>query len=61
LLCRDRTLYRGDARARLGQWEGGEVDHILGQLLRQAVWERLDMFDEQAAPALTSFSSPLKP
>jgi hypothetical protein len=35
----------------LGQWEGGEVDHILGQLHRQVVLERLDMFDERAGSA----------
>jgi hypothetical protein len=27
------------------------VDHILGQILRQAVWERLDMLDALAANA----------
>jgi hypothetical protein len=27
------------------------VDQILGQILRQAVWERLDMLDELAAKA----------
>lgn len=31
--------------------EGDEVDHILGQILRQAVWERLDMLDELASHA----------
>jgi hypothetical protein len=35
----------------LGQWEGGEVDHILCQLHRQVVLERLDMFDERAGSA----------
>jgi hypothetical protein len=29
----------------------GEVDQILGQILRQAVWERLDMLDELASRA----------
>jgi hypothetical protein len=28
-----------------------EVDQILGQILRQAVWERLDLLDELAAHA----------
>ena len=27
------------------------MDHILGQILRQAVWERLDMLDELASHA----------
>jgi len=31
--------------------EGDEVDQILGQILRQAVWERLDMLDELASHA----------
>jgi hypothetical protein len=31
--------------------EGGEVDRVLGQILRQAVWDRLDMLDELARSA----------
>jgi hypothetical protein len=31
--------------------KGDEVDQILGQILRQAVWERLDLLDELAAHA----------
>lgn len=31
--------------------EGDEVDQILGQILQQAVWERLDMLDELASQA----------
>ncbi|MGH3933827.1 MAG: hypothetical protein ACRDS1_02400 [Pseudonocardiaceae bacterium] len=31
--------------------EGGEVDRVLGQILRQAVWDRLDMLDELASSA----------
>jgi hypothetical protein len=31
--------------------EGGEVDRVLGQMLRQAVWDRLDLLDELTSNA----------
>ncbi len=36
---------------RPGRREGDEVDQVLGQILRQAVWDRLDMLDELASSA----------
>ncbi len=43
--CERRNPRRGRER------EGGEVNRVLGQILRQAVWDRLDMLDELASSA----------
>lgn len=47
---RDRAACerRNPKRGREG---GDEVDRVLGQMLRQAVWDRLDMLDELASSA----------
>jgi hypothetical protein len=44
----DRTVRRKSPRHGLGRREGVAVDRILGQILRQAVWDRLEMLDELA-------------
>jgi len=48
---RDRTVWRNNSDTRRGRWEGGEVKRVLGQILRQGVWDRLDMLDELASNA----------
>jgi hypothetical protein len=52
-LARPPTAWRHIIRSVRGR-DGrkvGTVDQILGQMLRQAVWERLDMLDELASSA----------
>lgn len=48
---RDRTVWREYPDTRRRRWEGGEVKRVLGQILRQGVWDRLDMLDELASNA----------
>lgn len=45
---RDRTVGAEIPETRPGRREGVTVDRVLGQILRQALWDRLGMLDELA-------------
>ena len=56
--CRCPTLEDEGARGRivprrkiLDTWGRGEMDRVLSQMLRQAVWDRLDLLDELTSNA----------
>jgi len=48
---RDRSVCGGNPQYTAWPAEGGEVERVLGQILRQAVWDRLDMLDALASNA----------